>query len=663
MSLLPYAVLLALSQTPPPPEHEALKRTIAVESATIERAPDDVDALQRLGLAYLVLGDAKRAISPLEQLVRNDPESLDAKLLLARAYRLAREAQKAKSLLDAAIVTLPDDVGLHAERALLARSQDDIATALEHYKKAVELAPQDADLRFNLAEAYQTKRTQLDDAIATYKKALELRPDFVAAKVNLGKALAEKGLYVQAKEILTSATKESLSDAAAHYNLGVILMREGAVGPAVTEFERAVAVDPKHAHALNNLGVAWDTRANEKKALEYFKQATRADPTFAEAFFNQGMSYMKLNQSAQATKAFEQALKLEPGSSGPYVQLGTLFLRQGQKDRAVEAFKKAIAALDAEEKSSTSFIQIKKNFDIRRTTDAYRGLALAYLALGKADDAVATLKTAVERLPTDASARAALGEAYLAQGNFDGAVEQFKERLSREATTEARLDLARAYVRKRAAKFAEPLYKEILKTEPDNRAAAMGLVDLYLEMGRYAEAETGIKSSLKADANDLQALSRLGILKSRMGRPDEALEPLEKVANQAPLMFDARAEYAFLLFRGNPDNAARCISTMSDILTSNPRHALSLHYMGMCQYAKGDKQRAEESFKSALTADPKLAAAHFSLGELYEAAANDSTAQPEKSAKRSAAQQEYEAASALEHPEARSALKRLVSGK
>ena len=98
-----------------------------------------------------------------------------------------------------------------------------------------------------------------------------------------------------------------------------------------------------------------------------------------------------------------------------------------------------------------------------------------------------------------------------------------------------------------------------------------------------------LKDALKADANDLQALSRLGILKSRMGRPNEALEPLEKVSTQNPLLYDARAEYAFLLFRGDPANAGRCVDTMTDILTSEPRHVLSLHYLGMCLYAKGDK--------------------------------------------------------------------------
>ncbi len=642
-----FAITLALLLSQKP-DAEALKRTVAVETAAVEKSPDDTEALYRLGLAYLALNDPKRAIKPLESLVQKDAESLDGKLLLARAYRSANEPQKAKELLDRSILQQPDEPTLRAERGALARAQEETQLAIEHYGKAVELAPTDANLRFNLAEAQQ-KNSRLDEAIAGYRKALELDSQLTAARVNLGKALAEKGLFGEAKEILVAVNKDTLDDAEAHYNLGVILMREGNASSAVKEFERTLAIAPKHAQALNNLGVAWDALADTKKALEYFKKATAADPTYTEAFFNQGMSLMKLNKPAEATKAFEAALKLEPGNTAPYVQLGTLYLKQGKRDRAVEAFKKAIETSDAQEKADSGFKALLKRDVMKRNTDAYRGLALAYLQLGKVDDAVATLKLATEKMPKDASARVALGEAYLAQSNFDGAVEQFQKRLELEPGTDARLDLARAYTKKRVAKQAEPLYREILKEEPTNRAAKLGLSDLFAAQGRYADAEGILKEMTTSDPNDGQALMRLGLLKSRMQRPDQALEPLEKAVQVNPSLLDARAELAFLLFRGDPaNNAGRCVSTMNEILTTDDRHALALHYRGQCLFTQGNKQQAEESFKAATRIDPTLGQAFLSLGELYE-----------EQGKKDEAKKAYEAAKNLDVAEAGEALKRM----
>src|SRR6185436_13375854 len=109
--------------------------------------------------------------------------------------------------------------------------------------------------------------------------------------------------------------------------------------------------------------------------------------------------------------------------------------------------KKSLELTDAQEKDASKFKISKKYTAKKRTTDAYRGLALAYLGLGRKDEAVATLKAAVEKLPEDPSARAALGEALLVTGKPAEAIAEFETRLKLEPTTEAKLDLARAYTK------------------------------------------------------------------------------------------------------------------------------------------------------------------------------------------------------------------------
>ena len=73
----------------------------------------------------------------------------------------------------------------------------------------------------------------------------------------------------------------------------------------------------------------------------------------------------------------------------------------------LEAFKKAISTVEEEDAKASAFSQLRKLNDTRRHSDAYRGLALTYLSMGKVDDAVATLKTAVET--SDTSARVGRG--------------------------------------------------------------------------------------------------------------------------------------------------------------------------------------------------------------------------------------------------------------
>src|SRR6516225_9617390 len=166
-------LVLQLCSGGTPDQDAALKRAAAVEAERVQQAPDDTQALYRLGLAYLALGEPAKAVGPLTALVHKDAEALDGRILLARALRLSGEAEGARKILDEAIALVPYDAALRAERGLLARSLDQTDVAIEQYSKAVELSPSDPELRFNLGEALH-KRGKLDAAIASYREALRL---------------------------------------------------------------------------------------------------------------------------------------------------------------------------------------------------------------------------------------------------------------------------------------------------------------------------------------------------------------------------------------------------------------------------------------------------------------------------------------------------------
>ena len=600
MSALILASLLLAGPTPTDPQ--APKQAAATGAAPAREGSDDLQALYRLGLAYLAAGEPRDAVPPLRALVKKDPTAVDAVVLLARALRLSGEAQEAKLLLDGTIASVPDDAQLHAERGLLARALDETDIAIDHYLKAVELSPRDGELHFNLGEALQ-KRGRVDPAIDEYRKALELNPELTAAEVNLGKALAEKGQYPQAKEVLVSLTRRMPNEPEAHYNLAVLLMREENISAAIGEYQKTLAINSKHASAHNNLGVALDALGDHRRALEEFKKAIGADPSYAEAHFNLGLSYFRFGDNLRATQEFETALKLAPRqASDPYVQLGELYLQQGKKDRALEAFKRAVHAM----KESG-----------RRNIQAYRGLALAYLGLNQPGDAVNTLRLAVEELPNEPSAHAALADALVAQGDLDRAIEEYSRRLKLEPTADATLDLARAYSKKRVASKAEPLFQQVLKSSPGHYSALLGLADLYLAMGRYNDAEKALAKAQTIDPKDPSTMAKLGILHSRRGRPDLALPELEVATQRDPTQLDAKAELGLLYGRGgDPD---RGLKVLNAVLVASPKHPLTTLYLGYVLYQKGQRQRVQEAFTAASKLDPSSADPHYALGQLYEA--------------------------------------------
>jgi Flp pilus assembly protein TadD len=104
-----------------------------------------------------------------------------------RQARAAFDAGDYRRSLDAAVAglsTVPDDVELHvlAGRAGVEVDSDD---AVEHLRKATELAPDDASAWHHLGEALATEGN-MSEADAAFRRAVELDPDDQVALTHLG---------------------------------------------------------------------------------------------------------------------------------------------------------------------------------------------------------------------------------------------------------------------------------------------------------------------------------------------------------------------------------------------------------------------------------------------------------------------------------------------
>ncbi|HZN94446.1 MAG TPA: tetratricopeptide repeat protein, partial [Myxococcales bacterium] len=219
--------------------------------------------------------------------------------------------------------------------------------------------------------------------------------------------------------------------------------------------------------------------------------------------------------------------------------------------------------------------------------------------------------------------------ALWANGDLDGAVAEYERRAELDPSPEARLELARAYAKKRVKAKAEPVFQKLLEEDPQNRAAWTGLADLYLAMGDWARAEKLLTDAQAKAPGDPSVLARLGILQSRKQKPNLAVEPLEEATRKDPTLIEARAELGFLYARGftNQKEAGsfteaqlvdRSLKVLGNLLAAEPRHALALFYLGFALAKKGQTAQAEEAFKQSIRFDPAFGAPHFSLGQLYE---------------------------------------------
>lgn len=172
------------------------------------------------------------------------------------------------------------------------------------FKKAISLAPDDAETHFNLGISLQQQGLS-EAAIIAYNKALEHKPNHLDALNNLGNLFLGGDQYEDAANCYARAAKHHPGSADAHNNLGNALQSLGRHEEAIKLYEQAISLHPEHAKAFNNLGNLLRRRGQVKQAMNCYRQAIAIQPDYAEAHTHLGMALLSLNNYTEGLKELE----------------------------------------------------------------------------------------------------------------------------------------------------------------------------------------------------------------------------------------------------------------------------------------------------------------------------------------------------------------------
>lgn len=142
---------------------------------------------------------------------------------------------------------------------------------------------------------------QYSEAVEEYKKALELDPDNVDVMVNLGVTYYQQGQFDVAIETYTGAIAISPDDADIHSNLAAAYVQQ---------------YDPE------------GTTDTLSLALEQYRKAIELAPDLAEAHYGLGMVYYLLGQTEKAVTALERFQELDNGTDAQATLFAQQILEQ-----------------------------------------------------------------------------------------------------------------------------------------------------------------------------------------------------------------------------------------------------------------------------------------------------------------------------------------------
>jgi tetratricopeptide (TPR) repeat protein len=226
---------------------EHLKQAIAM-------APNDSYSHYYLGLTLIGLDDSQGARVELEKAVALDPANAEAHFQLAHVLRSLGEkeaAQEQSKIAQELFVARSQHFTAQpkATEAANELAAGDIQGAIALYREAVVAAPQDADIAYRLALAFD-KAGDTDAERTTLEQTVRIDPSMAQAQNQLGYVLSRSGDVPDAEEHFRLAVQSAPAYTAAWVNYAAALAVQSRLDEAEKALSQALQLDPGNAQAL-----------------------------------------------------------------------------------------------------------------------------------------------------------------------------------------------------------------------------------------------------------------------------------------------------------------------------------------------------------------------------------------------------------------------------
>ncbi len=157
-------------------------------------------------------------------------------------------------------------------------SQGEAAMALEQYRKALKIAPNDMSALLCSARLYD-RQGQYEEATRLYRVATTKHPENALAFNDLGLCYARQGQVQSSLEALQQAVRLEPTSKRYRNNLATVLVEAGRINEAYDHMARVHG--PAAAHF--NLGYLLYERNDRTRAEEHFSKALELDPSLKQA--------------------------------------------------------------------------------------------------------------------------------------------------------------------------------------------------------------------------------------------------------------------------------------------------------------------------------------------------------------------------------------------
>jgi len=319
----------------------------------------------------------------------------------------------------------------------------------------------------------------------------------------------------------------------------------------VESAERTLLKNPDFAEVYAFLGESYANKGRFQEATSYMERLVRLKPGSAWAYVIAAKVYLESGKNSMALDTIQQAILLNPGIAEPYTVLGDIKANSGSYQEAIKAYDKALninpnllsgihgigkAYLFLNDKEK-SILYFNKAVLTSPSYSTYNNLGAAYGHFGLIEEAILSLKKALEINPNIFQANFNLGNTYLNKKNnpVEAAKYYQKALVSESGNVKTRFALGSAYLKSNQIEAARLEFQKILKLNPGYIPAYINLGYSQLLLGQKNQARATYEAALLKKSDNPEIHKSLGSIYSMNNEnPDRAIFHLQESIRLAP---------------------------------------------------------------------------------------------------------------------------------
>ena len=281
--------------------------------------------------------------------------------------------------------------------------------------EALKCANQMQDSRFE-AECFsaialvKTSLANVDEAIESYKQAIHLAPEEFPAWSNLGNLCLKVFHNDEAMIAFQKAIARNPKDPIGWNGLGKVYFTIGYIDDAITAYHKAISFMPTFAQPWNGLGDIYSAIGRVDDAIKAYRKAIDLNKQYVTPWLRLGALFVSQQKYRDAIKSYQSALSLDTNNSSIWQELGVIYLKCESYQEAAQVLLKAIE------------LNCKDGW-------AYHNLACAYVHLEKPSEAVSLYLQSIDLFGEEKDKAASwnqLANVYRLLNDYDNAIAAYQ---------------------------------------------------------------------------------------------------------------------------------------------------------------------------------------------------------------------------------------------